>query len=69
MIKALLGLAAKNAHKIRDGKEEDVAIDAVQIGDMLRVRSGEKVPLDGVIVEGKSSIDESMISGLRGNQA
>ncbi len=62
-IKALLGLAAKNAHRIRDGVEEDVAIDTVQKGDILRVRPGEKIPLDGVIIEGKSSIDESMISG------
>lgn len=62
-IKALLGLAAKNAHRIRNGKEEEVSIDAVQIGDLLRVRPGEKIPLDGIIVEGKSTIDESMISG------
>jgi len=62
-IKALLGLAAKNAHRVRDGKEEDVAIDAVQKGDLLRVRPGEKIPLDGIIAEGKSTIDESMISG------
>jgi len=62
-IKALLGLAAKNAHRIQDGKEKDVAIDDISKGDLLRVRPGEKVPLDGVIIEGKSSIDESMISG------
>jgi len=62
-IKALLGLAAKNAHRIRNGIEEEVPIDSVQKGDLLRVRPGEKVPLDGVITEGKSSIDESMISG------
>jgi Cu+-exporting ATPase len=62
-IKALLGLAAKNAHRIRNGMEEEVPIDAVERGDILRVRPGEKVPLDGVITEGKSSIDESMISG------
>ncbi len=62
-IKALLGLAAKNAHRIRDGKEEDVLIDSVQRGDALRVRPGEKIPLDGVIIEGKSTVDESMISG------
>ncbi len=62
-IKALLGLAAKEAHRIRDGKEEDVAIDAVKKGDLLRVRPGEKVPLDGIITEGKSTVDESMISG------
>lgn len=62
-IKALLGLAAKVAHRIRDGKEEDAAIDQIQKGDLLRVRPGEKVPLDGIITEGKSTIDESMISG------
>ena len=62
-IRALLGLAAKDAHRIREGKEEDAAIDAIQIGDLLRVRPGEKVPLDGLIVEGSSSVDESMISG------
>ena len=62
-IKALLGLAAKVAHRIRDGKEEDVAIDQIQKGDLLRVRPGEKVPLDGILTEGKSTIDESMISG------
>ncbi|MFH1093666.1 MAG: copper-translocating P-type ATPase [Candidatus Omnitrophota bacterium] len=62
-IKALLGLAAKVAHRIRDGKEEDAAIDQIQKGDLLRVRPGEKIPLDGVIIEGKSTIDESMISG------
>ena len=62
-IKALLGLAAKDAHRIRDSKEEDVAINDIQRGDLLRVRPGEKVPLDGIITEGKSTIDESMISG------
>lgn len=62
-IKALLGLAAKNAHRLRDNREEEVAIDDVQKGDLLRVRPGEKIPLDGIIVEGKSTIDESMISG------
>ncbi len=62
-IKALLGLAAKVAHRVQDGKEEDVAIDQIQKGDLLRVRPGEKVPLDGIITEGKSTIDESMISG------
>jgi len=62
-IKALLGLAAKEAHRIREGREEDVAIDDIQKGDLLRVRPGEKVPLDGMIIEGKSSVDESMISG------
>ena len=62
-IKALLGLAAKNAHLVRNGQEEEVGIDMIQKGDLLRVRPGEKIPLDGIIVEGKSAIDESMISG------
>jgi Cu+-exporting ATPase len=62
-IKALLGLAAKNARRIRNGNEEEVTINSIEKGDILRVRPGEKVPLDGVITEGKSSIDESMISG------
>jgi len=62
-IKALLGLAAKNAHHIKDGQEEDVPVEHIQKGDLLRVRPGEKIPLDGVITEGKTTIDESMISG------
>jgi Cu+-exporting ATPase len=62
-IKALLGLAAKNAHRVRDGQEEEIPVDAIQKGDLLRVRPGEKVPVDGVIVEGQSNIDESMITG------
>ena len=62
-IKALLGLAAKNAHLVRDGKEEDIPIDSIQRGDVLRVRPGEKIPLDGVVIEGKSYVDESMITG------
>ncbi len=62
-IKALLGLAAKKAHKVTDLGEEEVDVDQIQKGDLLRVRPGEKVPLDGVMTEGKSTIDESMISG------
>ncbi len=62
-IKALLGLAAKTAHRVRDGQEEEIPVDAIQKGDLLRVRPGEKVPIDGVIVEGQSNIDESMITG------
>jgi Cu+-exporting ATPase len=62
-IKALLGLAAKTAHRVGDGQEEDIPVDAIQKGDLLRVRPGEKVPIDGVIVEGQSNIDESMITG------
>jgi len=62
-IKALLGLAAKTAHRVRDGQEEEIQVDAIQKGDLLRVRPGEKVPVDGAIVEGRSNIDESMITG------
>jgi Cu+-exporting ATPase len=63
-IKALLGLAPKTARRIdRDGGEEDVPLDQVQPGDLLRVRPGEKVPVDGTVVEGASAIDESMVTG------
>ncbi|MBL4575495.1 MAG: copper-translocating P-type ATPase, partial [Opitutaceae bacterium] len=63
-IKSLLDLAAKTAHRIdSEGKEEEVAIEDLHKGDQLRVRPGEKIPLDGSIVEGRSSIDESMITG------
>jgi P-type Cu+ transporter len=63
-IKKLLGLAPKTARRIgADGSEEDVPLDAVVVGDRLRVRPGEKVPVDGVVVEGASSIDESMVTG------
>jgi Cu+-exporting ATPase len=63
-IKGLLGLAPKTARVVRDeGAEEDVPLDRVQRGDRLRVRPGEKVATDGVILEGSSSIDESMVTG------
>ncbi len=63
-IKALLGLAPKTARRIsEDGSEEDVSLDQVHPGDKLRVRPGEKVPVDGVVIEGSSSIDESMVTG------
>ncbi len=63
-IKALLGLAPKTARRIaEDGTEEDVPLDEVRPGDRLRVRPGEKVPADGVVAEGQSSVDESMITG------
>jgi Cu+-exporting ATPase len=63
-LKTLLGLAAKSARRIReDGHEEDVALEAVRVGDRLRVRPGEKVPVDGVVVDGSSAVDESMVSG------
>ena len=63
-IKALLGLAPKTARRLRDdGTEEDVPLDQVQPGDRLRVRPGEKVPVDGVVLEGTSAVDESMVTG------
>jgi Cu+-exporting ATPase len=63
-IRNLLGLAPKTGRIVLpDGKEEDIPLERVQPGDLLRIRPGEKVPVDGVIVEGRSSIDESMISG------
>ena len=63
-IKALLGLAPKTARLLReDGTEEDVPLDQVRVGDRLRVRPGEKVPVDGQVIEGRSTIDESMITG------
>lgn len=63
-IKALLGLAPKTARLVReDGSEADVPLESVQVGERLRVRPGEKVPVDGVVVEGASSVDESMITG------
>ncbi len=63
-IKALLGLAPKTARKLQDdGTEEDVPLDTVQAGDRLRVRPGEKIPVDGIVVEGTSAVDESMITG------
>jgi P-type Cu+ transporter len=63
-IKALLGLAPKTARRIAaDGSEQDVDLNAIQVGDNLRVRPGEKIPTDGVVTEGRSSVDESMVSG------
>ncbi|HXI74581.1 MAG TPA: heavy metal translocating P-type ATPase, partial [Pyrinomonadaceae bacterium] len=63
-IKALLGLAPKTARRVHDdGSEDDVSLDEVQVGDRLRVRPGEKIPVDGVVVEGTTSIDESMVTG------
>ena len=63
-IRALLGLQAKTARRIsQDGSEEDVPLTDVHIGDILRVRPGEKVPVDGVVTEGRSSVDESMLTG------
>lgn len=62
-IKALLGMAPKTARLIRGEKEEDIPLDEVKPGDLLRVRPGEKVPVDGIVMEGGSSVDESMITG------
>jgi P-type Cu+ transporter len=63
-IKALLGLAPRTARRIRsDGTEEDIPLSHVHVGDSLRVRPGEKVPVDGVVLEGSSSVDESMLTG------
>jgi Cu+-exporting ATPase len=63
-IQALLGLAPKTAHRLHtDGHEEEVPIDALQPGDLVRVRPGEKIPVDGTITDGSSTVDESMITG------
>lgn len=63
-IKSLLGLAPKTARRIReDGNDEDVPLSYVHVGDMLRIRPGEKVPVDGVVTEGGSAVDESMLTG------
>ncbi|WHZ12230.1 MAG: P-type ATPase [Burkholderiaceae bacterium] len=63
-IKSLLGLAPKTARRINaDGSEEDVPLAHVHVGDLLRVRPGEKVPVDGVVTEGRSAVDESMLTG------
>jgi Cu+-exporting ATPase len=63
-IRALLDLAPKAARRLRDdGSEEEVSLDVIAVGDRLRVRPGEKVPVDGVLLEGRSSLDESMVTG------
>lgn len=63
-IKKLLGLSPKNAHLIKeDGTEEEIPLGHVHLGNLLRIRPGEKIPVDGVIIEGRSNVDESMITG------
>lgn len=63
-IRALLDLSPKTAKRIRsDGSDEEIALDQVQVGDMLRVRPGERVPVDGVVLQGRSAVDESMVTG------
>jgi P-type Cu+ transporter len=62
-IRTLLGLQAKTARVVRDGTEADISISDVQVGDILLVRPGEKIPVDGVLVEGSSAVNESMVTG------
>jgi Cu+-exporting ATPase len=62
-IKKLMGLRAKSARVVRDGEEQDVPIDDVQVGDLVIVKPGEKIPVDGLVVEGRSAVDESMLTG------
>ena len=62
-IRQLLGLAPKTARVVRGDKEEDVPLESIQHGDLLRVRPGEKVPVDGIVVDGEAAIDESMVTG------
>jgi Cu+-exporting ATPase len=62
-IRALLGLAPKLAHRLEDGRENDVPLDVVRAGDVLRVKPGEKIPVDGKVLDGRSAVDESMLTG------
>jgi Cu+-exporting ATPase len=62
-IRALLGLAPKTARRIAEHGDEDVALDGIAVGDLLRVRPGEKIPVDGIVMQGRSSVDESMVTG------
>ncbi len=62
-IRQLLGLVPKTARLVRGGREDDVPLDQVQVGDLLRVRTGEKIPVDGVVADGAAAVDESMITG------
>jgi Cu+-exporting ATPase len=62
-IKALLGLAPKTARRVTPTGDEDVPLEVVHPGDLLRVRPGEKIPVDGEVVEGRTSVDESMLTG------
>lgn len=61
-IRALMGLMPKTARVLRDGREEDVALESLSVGDLVRVRPGEKIPVDGVVVEGSSTVDERMLT-------
>ncbi len=62
-MKALLGLSPKTARRVKDGNEEEIPLDLVQPGDLLRVKPGEKIPVDGIVQEGTSAVDESMLTG------
>lgn len=62
-IRKLIGLQPKTARVVRDGQEQDIAIEAVMVGDVLVVRPGERIPVDGVVIDGSSSVDESMLTG------
>lgn len=62
-LRALMDQAPKTARRVRDGNEEEISVDQVEVADLLRVRPGEKVPVDGVVMEGQSAIDESMLTG------
>jgi P-type Cu+ transporter len=62
-IRALLDLSPRTARRLRDGSEEDIPLEQVMVGDHLRIRPGEKVPVDGIVEEGKSSVDEAMLTG------
>ncbi len=62
-IRALIGLQAKTARTIRDGEEREIPIEDVQVGDVILVRPGEKIPVDGEVLEGRSAVDESMVTG------
>ena len=62
-IKNLLILAPKQAHRIEDGNEKDVDLELIHVGDKLRIKPGEKIPVDGIVIEGQSNLDESMITG------
>ena len=62
-IRALIDLAPKTARRVRDGTDEEIPLDEITVGDMLRVRPGEKIPVDGVVIEGRSPVDESLVTG------
>ena len=64
-IRKLIGLQAKTARVIRDGEQREIPIEDVQVGDVILVRPGEKIPVDGEVLDGRSAVDESMVTGNR----